>query len=294
MKLSTFAAALAASTIAGSAMGAALSARKVPPAYVAPVPVLTWAGFYAGLNAGATFGGSNTNNIVSTSLLPGNAAAAALAALGTGAFGQNNGGVGFIGGAQIGWNWQSGGFVAGLEADIQGIAGRRNNQNNVTIGAVGGSTIVQVVPTFGQLQWLGTVRGRVGFAVSPTWLLYATGGLAYGGVGNNNNNGFAQIAVAGPGLAGFGVSSNNGGNTRLGWTVGGGAEWMISPNWSIKAEYLYYDLGNRTSAGVAIDGTTGLTYLAYTTQQRTNGHIARLGVNYHFNWGGSAPVVARY
>ena len=50
----------------------------------------------------------------------------------------------------------------------------------------------------------------------------------------------------------------------------------------------------QAALGIVIDGVTGLTYLAYTTQQRTNGHIARLGVNYHFNWGGSAPVVARY
>ena len=295
MKISTFAAALAASTIAGSAFAADLPARKAAPAYIAPAPIMTWAGFYIGLNAGATFGGNNTANIVSTSLLPGNAAAAALAALGTGAFGNNNNGtnVAFIGGGQIGWNWQSGGFVAGLEADIQGIAGRRNQQNNVTLGAVGGATILQTVPTGGQLQWLGTVRGRVGFAVSPSWLLYATGGLAYGGVNSNNNNGFSQVSIAGPALAGFGVSDNRGGNVRLGWTVGGGAEWMISQNWSVKAEYLYFDLGNRTSNGVAIDAVTGLTYLGYQTSQRTNGHIARVGLNYHFNWG-AAPVVARY
>ena len=59
MKISTFAAALAASTIAGSAFAADLPARKMAPAYVAPVPVMTWAGFYVGLNAGATFGGSS-------------------------------------------------------------------------------------------------------------------------------------------------------------------------------------------------------------------------------------------
>ena len=297
MKLSTFAAALAASTIAGSAMAADLPSRKMAPAYVAPVPVMTWAGFYVGLNAGATFGGSNTNNIVSTSLLPGNPAAAALAALGTGAFGQNNGGVGFIGGAQIGWNWQSGGFVAGLEADIQGIAGRRNNQNNVTIGAVGGSTIVQVVPTFGQLQWLGTVRGRLGFAVSPTWLLYATGGLAYGGakastsiVQFDANNGV-------PGNAPYGSFGSYSG-TKLGWTVGAGGEWKFAQNWSAKLEYLYYDLGSATySSLLAFTAPPGFnppgygSVLSHTT--KFNGHIVRAGLNYHFG-GGAGPVVAKY
>ena len=114
MKLKMIAAALAASTITGSAFAADLPARKMAPAYVAPVPVMTWAGFYVGLNAGATFGGSNRNDIVSTSLLPGNAAAAALAALGTGAFGANNNGASFIGGAQMGWNWQAGAIVMGL------------------------------------------------------------------------------------------------------------------------------------------------------------------------------------
>lgn len=291
MRLKTFAATLAATTIAGSAFAADLPARKAPPAYVAPPPIMTWSGFYIGLNAGAMFGEQNSTRIESTSLLAGNANAAALAALGTGTFGTNNNGVSFIGGAQIGWNWQAGSLVAGLEADIQGIVGRRQQQANATIGAVGGATILQVVPTGGQLEWLGTVRGRLGFALSPTWLLYATGGLAYGGV-SNGNNGFAQVSLAGPALAGLGVG-NNTSSTRLGWTVGGGAEWMISPNWSVKAEYLYYDLGTRSTFGAVTDGASGVTYLAYRTSQRTNGHIARLGLNYHFNWG-AAPVVARY
>ena len=127
--------------------------------------------------------------------------------------------------------------------------------------------------------FLGTVRGRVGFLATPTFLIYATGGLAYGNTWARNGNG-----PLGLGFAGFVNGNNNSNSVTAGWTAGGGLEWMFSPNWSVKAEYLYVDLGRQNN-----------TWLnSWGNASKSTAHVARLGVNYHFNWGASAPVVARY
>ena len=95
---------------------------------------------------------------------------------------------------------------------------------------------------------------------------------------------------------GFGSSSYS--DTRVGWTVGGGVEWMFIPNWSAKLEYLYYDLGSATTSGAYVAGanTAGALQWAYasTASTRFNGNVVRAGVNYHFNWGAPAPVIAKY
>jgi outer membrane immunogenic protein len=87
--------------------------------------------------------------------------------------------------------------------------------------------------------------------------------------------------------------------TRVGWTVGGGLEWMFMPNWSLKGEYLYYDLGSlawnntpivhddRETAGAQVINNS-------STSMSFNGHIVRAGINYHFNVGDLATVVAKY
>jgi outer membrane immunogenic protein len=127
--------------------------------------------------------------------------------------------------------------------------------------------------------------------ITPSLLVYGTGGLAYGGV--NFGASVFQVLTAFPAV-GPGISSTAFSDTRVGWTAGGGVEWMFMPNWSAKVEYLYYDLGNVTPPGsvfvypvvanpIGVNGAT----------TRFDGHIVRAGVNYHFNWG-AAPVVAAY
>lgn len=143
------------------------------------------------------------------------------------------------------------------------------------------------------VDYLGTVRGRLGFLVTPTLLIYGDGGFAYGGVHEG-----VDIASTFP-PTGLGLSPAFGSvtNTRTGWTAGGGLEWLFSPNWSLKAEYLYYDLGRVTF------GVGGLTQFTErpalftdlpVASTRFNGHIVRVGLNYHFDWWGPAPVVAKY
>ncbi|MEI2734821.1 MAG: outer membrane beta-barrel protein [Rhodoblastus sp.] len=287
MKLKFFAAALAASTIAGSAFAADLPSRKVAP-IMAPVPVFTWTGFYVGVNLGYAFGGSNNGNGFGVVLPPATAQHVGPLA------GGNGSGKGILGGAQIGYNWQMGSLVAGIETDIQ-AAGIRGNGNPAGAMGIGNNGAAQFLAatTNSRIDWFGTLRARLGFTVAPTFLVYATGGLAYGGVKSN----VTPIFVNTTGGSLIGVTSSASG-TRLGWTAGAGAEYAISNNWSAKFEYLYTDLGsstvNLTNAGAAIGGYFGCcTAYSGSLSNSNRFHTVRAGLNYRFGWG-AAPVVAKY
>ena len=265
---------------AGSALAADLPNKKSAPVYVPPPPALTWTGFYVGLNAGYTFGDSNTLTYSTYS----NAGLVGFplfqnAGVFPGSSSLNNDG--FIGGGQVGYNWQfNNNFVAGIEADIQGVA--TGSSSSILIGA-GGFAATQVTRS---LDYLGTVRGRLGYLITPTLLLYGTGGLAYGQAN-------LSTAFANPGAGLFAASSFS--DTRVGWTAGGGLEWAFLPNWSAKVEYLYYDLGSVATPTAVLSGAgvgNGLS-TGYIANAKFNGHIVRAGLNYHFNWG-AAPVVAKY
>jgi outer membrane immunogenic protein len=290
-------AALALALSAGAASAADLPSRKGPPMMPPPPPPPLWTGFYAGLNAGGTFGGSNS---VTTSAAPlffsptWNTELAASSALASNVLG--GGKSGFIGGGQIGYNWQfSNVFVAGVEADIQGIAGANGSTSAfgaAVPAAFPAETIVSITSVSRKLDYLGTVRGRLGYLITPTLLAYGTGGLAYGGA-NLNVSIFQNNLPFGPPFASVGSFSD----TRVGWTAGGGLEWLFWPNWSAKVEYLYYDLGNVTVAlnplaNVAVGGFVRHVSTPIATT-RFDGHVVRAGLNYHFHWG-SAPVVAKY
>jgi outer membrane immunogenic protein len=289
----------------GSAMAADLPSRKEPPVLPPPPPPPPmWTGFTVGLNAGYLWSSSNNAPLGAplTYLSPtasdiGRSAALAGSAAGTmGAVSLAN--QGFIGGGQVGYNLQVGqAFVVGLEADIQGVAAGSSRWTSATAAPWGdfflsGQT-ASVQSISRGLDYLGTVRGRVGYLIMPTLLAYATGGLAYGGVQASA----AMLQSDSP--AAFNVTNTWGAaatysNTRAGWTVGGGLEWMFLPNWSAKVEYLYYDLGSvRLSLAGAgkfyneNDPNPGAAYSAYApyASTRFNGNVVRAGVNYHFNWG---------
>lgn len=329
MKMSVTAAAV----IFGSALSA--SAADLPygrgPLITPPPALMSWTGFYVGANAGGTFGGSRAvstaglnaidNNSALTAafggvVFPGQAAAISSALTNIVDTGSRTGA---ILGVQAGYNYQfATSFVAGIEADIQGVissGGRGLFANgNATGAALGGlaAPVPFVTSAAGvvsrRLDYLGTVRARLGYSFTPSILAYVTGGLAYGGIKSN----LATVAAF-PGTLGngtFGANVANGGaggysNTRIGYTIGGGVEWMFAPSWSVKAEYLYYDLGSVgynggvTSVSNALQaqfiGQGGLLTQTLTRVRfRQDGQIARIGVNYHF-WGPSvAAVVARY
>jgi len=299
-------AALALAISAGSAFAADLPSRKAAP--VAPPPAPLWKGFYVGLNAGGTWGNNNPVNVTTYPAGTYANSNAAYWAIGNGSVNSNaSNASGFIGGGQVGYNFQPtyGGysFVTGTEADIQGIAGTGNGSRNgywITPGSEANETISNFSNTSGSLQYLGTVRGRLGWLATPTLLIYGTGGLAYGGVTFNRSTTSIETQAGVNNWIALGNATYS--NTQVGWTAGGGLEWMFMPNWSAKAEYLYYDLGNISATSVSTISplttasnilTTAQLFRSSTASGRIDGNLVRAGVNYHFNFA-AAPVVAKY
>jgi outer membrane immunogenic protein len=270
--------------------GSALAADRVvrPPVNRAPppvaAPILTWSGFYIGANAGWVGSTGNTITNVGTDTGPGGLGAA-LAIGGIPAaidFGYS----GFIGGGQIGYNWQiSPTWVVGIETDVQGTNAKSTFSSAVTPGAVA-VTVPVTTNASRELDWLGTFRGRVGVMPVSPLLLYATGGLAYG----KRRLGIGVVAPAGnpPANAFNEVSS-----TKAGWTAGGGVEWKFAPNWSVKAEYLYVDLGTNSSTifyAYDISRPPGPFTSSITASVRDRENIVRAGINYTFG----GPVYTAY
>jgi outer membrane immunogenic protein len=291
---------------AGSALAADLPSRKGPPVLPPPPPPPLWTGLYVGANIGYNW--SNSNTITTAAIAgPCNPASGGGCALNpnysllsaVGASGVINSEIsGVIGGGQVGYNYQFNNFVGGLEVDFQGIGG--GNQAGVLAAVVPSQNFpaqphVSVSSATRSLSYIGTVRGRVGWLAMPTLLVYATGGFAFGEANLAYNVAQTCIGCAWtiPPLSTGSTSS-----VLPGWTAGAGLEWMFWPNWSAKVEYLYYDLGT-ARLNTAIIGTNpanGPLFLSSfpQTSSRFNGNIVRVGLNYHFNWGAPAPVVAKY
>lgn len=306
---------LAAVAITGSALAADLPARMAPPP-PPPVPVFTWTGAYIGINGGGIFNRGNQDGFFATPgacnpINPGCSIAVpsygtlmanAISSLAVG----NNTRGGFLGGGQIGINYQwNSSFVVGGELDGQGVWANNNNNNNVAI-----VTLPNTAPGFGafpvtaagglrqRLEYIVTARLRAGFLATPSLLIYGTGGAAFGGVRTTAfvNTAFPTDATVTAGPTAF----TDGSQTRVGWTAGGGLEWMFLPNWSLKGEALYYDLGrfntllpSVTSTATFVPGAVVGSALPGISH-RERGIIARGGLNYHFGWTEASPVVARY
>jgi outer membrane immunogenic protein len=264
---------VAATALAASALAADLPSRRPPPQmYVPPPPIFTWSGFYVGVNAGAAFRADNNNGFNNAVFAFGGAAPFIPGFLGT--TNNNTSNLHFIGGGQAGFNWQINQFVLGVEADGQAL-GRSNNNAFGGFGNNGGSSV----------SFLGTARARLGVAFDR-FLVYGTGGLAYGNTGWPNTV-FGLNGAGAPALfTNFGSSSN----IRLGYVAGAGVEYAFTRNFTAKVEYLYTDLGRTTRT--YFDPTTGGGF-AFSNRERN--HIIRAGLNYKFDWWGvPAPVLARY
>ena len=298
---------------------------------VAGIPL--WSSFYAGFNAGYDFGTNiNSNNIgyqagsltqIRTGLRvsPFNYSLSGVGLAQTGT--ASNLQSGFIGGGQVGYNYQlQQKYVVGVEADIQGagISGSGGftgaGANSTTVDGINysansaGQTSIS-----SSVNWLGTVRGRLGYLLTPSLLIYGTGGLSYGGVeaALSSNVYTNYIGSKNANLPFQGSQTYIGNSTMLqtlvGWNAGGGLEWMFMPNWSLKGEAIYWNLGNVNLNTTSIAGAGGSWYYYIPDQQRGllpnqvcsstssinyQGIIARAGVNYHFNLANVVPVVAKF
>ena len=275
--------ALGALTLGANAADIRAPVYKAPA--VVPAVAYNWTGFYIGGNAGYDW----TKSTDTVTAVPG-AGSAAPGLI-------NNGSVatslpldpkGFIGGGQIGFNWQlSTMWVVGLETDLQWA------NLNSTAALPGPTDPSRIMTANEKLDWFGTARARAGITPWDHALIYATGGLAYGHV--NLSTALTRVNLATgantcvlPGGGANNCQSGSVSDTRFGWTVGGGLEWAFYNNWSLKAEYLYYDLGNISH--LMADPNFPTTTFNATADLK--GSIARVGLNYRFN--GGAPVVTRY
>ena len=209
-------------SIAAQAADLPRSSYKAP-AYSAP-SYASWSGFYVGLNGGYGFGKSNITDGAGVS---------------TGDFNVS----GAMAGGTVGYNFQTGTWVWGLEGDLDYSWVRGSTTVNC-----GGSCETRNT-------WLGTARGRLGYAGWTNWMPYLTGGAAFGGI---------KITDA------FG----SGTATKVGWTAGLGVEYAFMSNWSAKVEYLYADLGKATCTAPSCGAAD------VTATYKTN--LVRLGVNYRF------------
>jgi outer membrane immunogenic protein len=282
-------------------------AADMTPVYKAPAPIpaQTWTGLYVGANAGANWSsdddishngssGPCDTGLAGCALAPNYSTVLAGASTFDARLSDKTS---FFGGGQIGYNYQLGGWVAGVEADIVGMGPKSRSGNFATTAqsaAFPGFPAAYTATVTSQLNYLGTVRGRLGFLATPSLMLYGTAGLAYGEGQSTTAETFTLIAGCGGVTVCSGGGNGTASETRLGWTAGGGVEWMFAPRWSLKGEYLYYDLGNfsyNTSASVVCSGPCTvpggvLASSSGSTSFHDTGNIVRAGLNYQF-WSGS-------
>jgi len=192
-----------------------------------------------------------------------------------------------VGGGVVGYNWQMGQLVIGVEADLTGP----HLTNTAVQGASGSipgfaTSVVNVQESMTEtLSYLGTVRGRLGVPVSDSLLVYATGGFAYGHVKTTTA---VSENVTGPCFCGPAVNASVGTSSIMtGWTVGGGLEWQFAPHWSLKGEYLYYDLGSTRSSQLGFTQLNGgaTPFFGASVSQSSSqidGNIVRAGLSYKF------------
>jgi outer membrane immunogenic protein len=238
----------------GFTYGALAADFEPAPAPAATGP--TWTGLYLGVNGGGSWSHLGVSTTPSGPLV---------AALGNpGSLSTNLSGAVF--GGQLGYNWQAGNWVLGFEGDFDS-AGINGAQQSIFPGLAGAQDSIQVHEN---INWLATVRGRLGYVWGPM-LIYVTGGGVWSSVGSTVLLNEGQNGVA------TGASFNT---QHTGWTLGAGYEWMIAPNWIGRAEYLYYRLGDNSHTLIFPSGfgTDTLTTSSF------NVNVIRLGLSYKFNW----------
>ena len=232
-------------------------AADLPPRYPTKAPVMVtsvynWTGCYIGVEGGGAWGRARDTSL--DPRFPGEI---------TGPFSLS----GVLVGGTVGCNYQVDRIVFGIEGDLSWTNKR-------------GSTFAIppfLTSSFGEVResWIGTVRGRLGYAFADRWLLYVTGGLAAT---------TAKLTITD---ALFGINASES-QSKAGWTIGGGVEAALDRNWTAKVEYLYVDYGRigYFNPSVAIG-----PYVLLNQSVRLTDHLFRVGVNYRF---GYDTVVARY
>ena len=274
--------AAAALSFASASFAADLPMRTKAPM---PAPVFSWTGGYIGGQVGTGWGTSQTDVDVGNTLIgaPVNQTVNQLIA------GNLNLHVplpqvamnGFLGGAQAGYNWQSGVMVYGVEGDILGTSLKGHTDCFVVLSCTN------------EVKWMADITGRIGFTVADRGLLYIKGGAAWANASVGINQSVALASTLGPGFVANGSINGSASKSMFGGTLGAGIEYAFMPGWSAKIEYDYYDFGKQdmnvpitAGGGVAINGGANIagsilirTPVTVTEQV----HTIRIGANYHFN-----------
>jgi len=263
---------LAVAAFGGQALAADMAVKAPPPP---PPPLPSWTGFYIGGDVGGAWADSSGGTIFNDG---GTLFASA------NSFNRS----GFIGGVYAGYNWQVANWVLGIEGDWSWTS---NNGGNFCRGTdfVSAACVDNgrgFVAVNAHNDWVATLRGRLGYSFGSV-MLYGTGGAAWV---QNSVSVTADCRVDGCASNGFvapGIFSANFSNNRTGWVAGLGLEWMISPNWMLRGEWLHVDVGNSSGVlNIPPDQT-----VAWNRNLTLD--IARVGIAYKFG-GGASPVVARY
>jgi outer membrane immunogenic protein len=240
---------------------------KAPVAAPMMAPAFDWNGFYIGAHAGYAWGRTSiVDSGAPTAVPPVNA------------YNRVTGDSwsfrtsGLVAGGQLGWNWWINPLLFGIEADLGYLGARGSGFAPAGCAAFGCDTVGSVRSDF-----YATLRGRLGVTAGPDLLLYVTGG----GIGINQRTSVIDACSAFP--CGAAVTSAEDRSFRLGWTAGGGAEWHIpGTKWSVKGEWLYYDIGGKRLSALAFLPPTMLSSGPFNWDTKSTGHIARVGLNWHF------------
>ena len=269
---------------AGSASAADLPSRAAPPPapFVAPLPP-SWTGFYAGAHLGALFADRDSQlGFLAVDCGPcarGRSASASFDGL-------DDSDTSVLGGVQAGYNWQSGLFVYGLEADFSLTGDSKNRSLALTSGTLIGAGLAAITEPGadgfnGQfktsIDWLATARARVGVTTGNV-LFYATGGLAFADTGVEGS--YTALLGANPGAL-VPVSGKDD-EIRVGWTIGAGVEALLTDRLSVKLEYAYADLGKSTSQLGSYIDVPNVVRQSVSLQEDLTLHTVKVGLNYRF------------
>jgi outer membrane immunogenic protein len=286
MKKLLLAGAAFAALIAGPAMAADLGA----PVYRAPavyVPVASWTGFYAGFNTGYGWENSSSTATPVQSFSSVGITTGGVPVVPPVAFSQQLNGPLF--GLHGGYNYQIASWVVGVEGDFD-WAGLNNSAQFVLPDPLLGSggTATDGFMAHQSIQWLASIRGRLGYAWGAS-LLYVTGGGAWEKV---NTNYLLSTDTAGGVFAESSAASFS--NTRSGYVVGAGYEYMINPNWIVRGEYLHYGFNSGSNinpifVACAVGGAAGVCG-SNVTRNNDNIDVVRLGLSYKFGGYAAAPA----
>jgi outer membrane immunogenic protein len=247
----------AAVAIAAPAAAADLGARMPVKAAPAAAPIMSWTGLYIGGHIG--YGWTDSSSTVVTNPAGGSFP------VGTVIPQKSDG---FLGGGQVGLNYQWNQLVLGVEADFSwtDISSSSTTPSPIVAGAT--ST------TDSRLRSVTLLTGRLGFVPTNNVLLYVKGGGAWGDF---------ETEGATHNAAGVVTSYSTGGEIRSGWTIGGGAEWAFLPNWSAKVEYNYIDFGT-TRVDRTITTPGGALIGVFQRDIASEAHLVKVGLNYRLNW----------